>query len=1608
MTAELTEATAGANHVEPTSSTERILAELLADVVGTDRVTVDGHFFDDLGADSLGMAQFCARVRRRDGLPEVSIKDVYRHPTIADLAAAMADSAESTPADPARPAPTEAGAGESPQVAPQPQSGAAPATGHLLCGALQLLAVLGYAYLAALLLIWGSGWISAGSGALDVYVRSVAFGGLGFLALSAFPIVAKWVLVGRWKPERIRVWSLAYLRFWIVKTLVRTNPLVLFAGSPLYVVYLRALGANIGRGAVILSRHVPVCTDLLTIGDAAVIRKDSYFTCYRAISGAIETGPVAIGAGACVGEATVLDIETSLGADAQLGHSSSLHSAQAVPDGERRIGSPAARSTEIDHRGVEPLRTRTARIVGYTVAQLVITLALLAPLGVGFATIVLAEIPALDSLLGSAPAFASWSFYLTALTASAILFLGALAVGLVAALTIPRLLNLAIQPNRAYPLYGLHWAAHRAITRLTNIGVFPRLFGDSSYIVHYLRWLGYDLSRVEQTGSNFGLEVKHETPFLASVGTGTMAADGLSIINADISSSSFRVSRATIGARNFVGNYVAYPSQSRVGENCLLATKVMAPVEGEVRENTGLLGSPSFEIPRSVERDGRFDHLKRGSELTRRLRRKNRHNAATIGLYLLSRLGYVLGILLLVLGAASFDGAAHALAIALGATLAVAFTVAYFALVERAATAFRVLEPRYCSIYQPYFWWHERYWKLSWQPQILDGTPFKALAWRLMGIRIGTRVFDDGCLVMDKTLVAIGDDCALNAGSVIQPHSQEDGTFKSDRIEIGAGCTLGTGALIHYAATMGDGSALGPDSFLIKGEELPAGARWAGNPAAPSAATERSRLAGVRGREQPVGGSRDSAEPYEAPARGSTAIPRWSLDPTPGVQELRVTAPDDLSSALRAVAATLDLPLESALLGAHAKVLAALSGEREVTTGYLVEPGLPVSCRISTGAGSWRALLGDARRAESSLLADPDFTAESARELGPGTPEFGVIFDQSGERPELAGGAALAVGASTRRGGLELRLGYRTDALDHDAASRIAGYHLAALRLIAADPEAEHARQSLLSAEELELQLEGLAGPRRELPDRRFHELFEERARKHPDVIAAVHAGCELTYGELNARANRIARALLARGLGPEAVVAVVSERNLDWMAAVIAIFKAGGTYLPIEPQFPAERIARTLARAACGLVLTEPAATTSLDRALESLSGVEALLFGDAFAEDRGDDDLDVAVAADQLAYIYFTSGSTGEPKGAMCEHAGMLNHLYAKIDDLRIAERPVVAQTAPQCFDISLWQLLSALLVGGRTVLIEQDLILDFERFLERIEAEAVAVLQVVPSYLDATLSELEREPRQLSNLRCVSVTGEAVAKDLVRRWFASRPEVELVNAYGLTETSDDTNHEVMDRAPEGERVPLGRPVANVHLYVVDEHLAPVPLGAPGEIVFSGICVGRGYVNDPERTRAAFLPDPHREGERLYRSGDRGRWRPDGKLEFLGRHDGQVKVSGFRIEIGEVESALARAPGVGQAAVVVAAGAGAAKRLVGFYSGPRPLETGALRSRLAESLPRYMVPSTLLWRRELPLTANGKVDRKALLALDAELGGAVGGATATARSRTSSGAPR
>lgn len=722
-------------------------------------------------------------------------------------------------------------------------------------------------------------------------------------------------------------------------------------------------------------------------------------------------------------------------------------------------------------------------------------------------------------------------------------------------------------------------------------------------------------------------------------------------------------------------------------------------------------------------------------------------------------------------------------------------------------------------------------------------------------------------------------------------------------------------------------------------------------------------------------------------AGGATTLPRWSREPGDAVAEHRAPVPPALVAALHALADDLAVSRSALLLAAHAKVLAALTGEREVGTRYALPGRPPLPCRLSTAPSSWRDLVRAAHRAEQDLLGHGDVPLDQLRlELGLPGPELETVLEPVATDAPLPDGVALRVSVLAAPVGTTLLLRHRTAVLDAGAAARTAGYHLRALELMTADPDAEHGRQTLLSPEERHHQLHELAGPSRELPDRRLHQLVEEQARATPDAVAAVQGDRRWTYRELDARADQLGHALLAHGVGQEDVVAVVSERTLDWLAAVLAVLKAGAVYLPVEPHFPAARITRMLDRSGCRLVLAEQGSTATLDEALPALPDVSVLGLDEAYAEQHPDGGLGVAVEADQLAYLYFTSGSTGEPKGALCEHQGLVNHVLAKLHDLEIGSGDVVAQTAPQCFDISLWQLVAALVVGGQTLVVEQDVVLDVERFVDTVVDGRVAVLQVVPSYLEVVLTYLEQHPRALPDLRVVSVTGEAVKKELVQRWFRTQPRTRLVNAYGLTETSDDTNHEVMDRVPDQDRVPIGRPIQNVTVAVVDEHLEPVPLGAPGALVFSGVCVGRGYINDPERTRESFLPDPWRPGQRLYRAGDFGRWLPDGTLEFLGRKDHQVKIAGFRIEIGDIENALLRVSGVRDGAVVVAERPGQVQQLVAFYAGPRPLEDAVLRDHLARALPPYMVPALYRWHRQLPVTANGKVDRSALTALARE----------------------
>ncbi|MFI0372944.1 Pls/PosA family non-ribosomal peptide synthetase [Actinomadura sp. 1N219] len=818
-------------HLAPETATERELADALAGVLRLERVSADSHFFDDLGADSLLMARFCTAVRERTDLP-VSMLDVYQNPEVRGLAAVLAERAPAhPPPNPETETAAPAGRSASPEAT---RPGARKrAREYVVCGALQLLLFLATVYAGATVGAAGYGWTSGATGLADLYLRSAASGCAFFAFMCALPVLAKWALIGRWKPRRIRVWSLGYVRFWTVKTLIRSSPMTLLAGSPLYNLYLRLLGARIGRGAVIFSRTV-VCTDLLTVGAGTIIRERCAMSGYRVDGGVIRTGAITLGDRVFVGESTVLDIDTAMGDDTQLGHASSLHAAQAVPAGERWHGCPA-RPTGTGYLPIPPMKCGTARRFRYGFLQLFMLLAVTMPLGFVVLVGLLTEFPMLAEIMRvESEGLGRVSLYRDAAAISGVLFFGGLVAGLAFVLTVPRLLGLLVRPGKVYRLHGRQYWALMTTKRVTNVPFFMSLFGDSSYIVGYLRALGYRFARpVVQTGSNFGTELQHHSPTLTTVGSGTMISDALFVANADFSSTSFRASEVRIGARNFLGNNIVFPAGATVGDNVLLGTKVAVPIDGPVRENTGLLGSPCFEIPRSVERDHAFAELEKGDEFRRRLSAKNRYNLSTMGLFLLIGWFRVFGVTAVWLAVEDQlrGNATAAIVAAVLATLL--FTTGYGVLVERALLRFRSLKPRLCSIYDPYFWWHERLWKMGGRAPF-SGTPFKNVVWRLLGVRMGRRVFDDGCAIPEKTLVTIGDECTLNAGSVIQCHSLEEGVFKSGRTRIGAGGTLGVESFVHYDVTMGDGATLEADSFLMKGEEVPRGARWLGNPAGQS------------------------------------------------------------------------------------------------------------------------------------------------------------------------------------------------------------------------------------------------------------------------------------------------------------------------------------------------------------------------------------------------------------------------------------------------------------------------------------------------------------------------------------------------------------------------------------------------------------------------------------------------------------------------------------------------------------------------------------------------------------------------------------------------------
>ncbi len=579
--------------------------------------------------------------------------------------------------------------------------------------------------------------------------------------------------------------------------------------------------------------------------------------------------------------------------------------------------------------------------------------------------------------------------------------------------------------------------------------------------------------------------------------------------------------------------------------------------------------------------------------------------------------------------------------------------------------------------------------------------------------------------------------------------------------------------------------------------------------------------------------------------------------------------------------------------------------------------------------------------------------------------------------------------------GLAGELGYNSDLFDRGTIERLAINFQTLLESIVANPYQRVVQLPILGAIEQQQLLSDWNNTQADYPlEQCFPQLFEQQVESTPDAIAVVFGDQQLTYQQLNTRANRWARHLVELGVGAETIVALMCDRNLDFLTAMLAIFKAGGAYLPLNPDHPAERIQQVLSQSQVPLVLVQPQWESVISPIVDKLETTSQLVCIEGLEQlDYSIDNLPIRSAPNSLAYVIYTSGSTGTPKGAMLEHRGMLNHLYAKVMDLNLSANDIIAQTASQTFDISIWQFLVALLVGGTVEIIPTEIATDPAQLLSLVQRQQVSILEIVPSLLRMLLQQIEDGAilPAMSSLRWLLLTGEALSPQLCRQWFEHYPSISMMNAYGPTECSDDVTHYPIYETPPAEilNLTIGRPIANTQLYILDRQLQPVPIGVAGELYVGGAGVGRGYLNAPELTQQAFMPSPLSRSvdERLYKTGDRARYLPDGNIEFLGRIDYQVKIRGFRIELGEVEAILHQHPQVREATVIAREERPGNQYLAAYAVVSPGVVTSDLRDFLKQKLPDYMVPGAFVFLDAIPLTPNGKVDRNALPMPDLEL---------------------
>ena len=574
---------------------------------------------------------------------------------------------------------------------------------------------------------------------------------------------------------------------------------------------------------------------------------------------------------------------------------------------------------------------------------------------------------------------------------------------------------------------------------------------------------------------------------------------------------------------------------------------------------------------------------------------------------------------------------------------------------------------------------------------------------------------------------------------------------------------------------------------------------------------------------------------------------------------------------------------------------------------------------------------------------------------------------------------------------LGLHLSYDQRYFDESTIERMLGEFKRLLLALVDGFHGDMADLPLLGAEEQDFLLHGCNQSAHDYPlEQSYVALFEAQVAAHPQRIAATCLDQQLSYAELNHNANRLGHALLAAGVQRDQPVALLAERNLDLLGMIIGSFKAGAGYLPLDPGLPSQRLQRIIELSRTPLLVCTEACREQAQTLLDEFSCANRprlLVWEEVQALATALHNPGIYSGPDNLAYVIYTSGSTGLPKGVMVEQRGMLNNQLSKRPYLDLSDADVIAQTASQSFDISVWQFLAAPLFGARVDIVPNSIAHDPQGLLVHVRSQGITVLESVPSLIQGMLAA---ERLSLDGLRWMLPTGEAMPPELAHQWLLRYPQIGLVNAYGPAECSDDVAFFRVDLAStRGSYLPIGTPTDNNLLYLVDGALELVPLGAVGELCVAGTGVGRGYVSDPLRTAPVFVPNPFgAPGERLYRTGDLARRRSDGVLEYVGRVDHQVKIRGYRIELGEIEARLHEQPEVRDAAVGVQEGVNG-KHLVGYLvaadSALNPSERlERIKQRLRSELPEYMVPLHWLWLDQLPHNANGKLDRKALPALE------------------------